>query len=123
MNKTFIFEDTYMESFLRIMCASLPFITVGMLWNSVILYVSVAVGVLALAALIARMAVCLKRCTVEEEPTAFSRDVDNLLALPYAMALSTAIAMGAGFNVSFIYWVALFLGVMMVLPNHLKAVR
>lgn len=118
-----IFEDTYMESFFRIMCASLPFLTVGMLWNNVILYVSVAIGVLALAASIARMTVCFKRRAVEKEPSAFSKDVNDLLALPYAMALSTAIAVGAGFDVSFTYWLALFLGAVMVLPNHLKAVR
>lgn len=120
--RTHIFEDTYIESFSKIICASLPFITVGMLWNSVILYVSVAIGVLSLAALVVRMAtVCFKKCAVEGSQTAFSRDVNNLLALPYAMALSTAIATGAGFDVSFTYWLALFLGVVTILLNHLKA--
>ena len=76
----------------------------------------------ALAALVVRMAtVCFKKCAVEGSQTAFSRDVNNLLALPYAMALSTAIATGAGFDVSFIYWLALFLWVVTILPNHLKA--
>lgn len=115
-----IFEDSYAKSFFKLTCASLPFITVGMLGEKTTLYASAAVGALALLAMIVRIAICLTDKTTATQNTAFSRDIDDVLALPYALALSSSIAGMMGYSEKSGLWLAAILCILMVISNHVK---
>lgn len=109
-------DDSYTSMFFKIMTASLPFITIGMLGNRLVMYISCAVGGLALIGGIARL--CSKsECSYRTE---LSRDVDEILQLPYAIALSSCIASAFGIKAEMGLWFALALSVFIVLGNHIK---
>lgn len=115
-----IFEDSYAKSFFKLTCASIPFTTVGMLGEKTTLYVSAAVGALALLAIIVRIAMFLTGKTAAVENTAFSHDVDDMLALPYALALSSSIAGMMGYSVKPGLWLAAMLCILLIISNHVK---
>lgn len=109
--------DCYAEACYRIGAAALPFTTVGMIGNKVIFNISVAVGAIAVVFLFSRWFV---QSPVLEK-TQFCKDVDDILAMPYAFALSSAIA---GLFVPEVassgYWFALVLSIFIVIGNHIK---
>ncbi len=115
-----IFEDSYAKSFFKLTCASIPFTTVGMLGEKTTLYVSAAVGTLALLAMIVRIAMCLTGKTAATVNTAFSHDVDDMLVLPYALALSSSIAGMMGYSEKSGLWLAAMLCIMLIISNHVK---
>ncbi len=115
MNKLFQ-DDIYASMFCKLIAASLPFITVGMLGSTVIMYISSVIGAVALVGLVAR--IFSKTKTVEQ--TAISRDIDDLLQLPYAFALCYAIAALQGVEEPSVLWMAVALAIIVIIPNHIK---
>ncbi len=92
-----------------ILAASLPFITLGLLGDKLVLYVSVSIGVMALVTLIACL--LLKNRKFTNTPLAF-RPHD--FALSYAFALSAAILDSKGIDASLVYWTALILAILAI---------
>lgn len=115
MNKLFQ-NDIYASMFCKLIAASLPFITIGMFGLPVIMYVSGIIGALALIGMIAR----IFSKTAIVEPTPVTRDIDDLLQLPYAFTLCYSIAALQGLDEPSVLWLALAIAVIVIIPNHIK---
>lgn len=99
-------KDAIIVSLARILVATLPFVTLGMLGNDIVLYVSLAVGMLALAALVVRaISLSGKRHEIVDGDS-FGECVDDLLSFPYAITLSSTILALNGVDASPGFWLS-----------------
>ena len=106
MNKLFQ-DDIYASMFCKLIAASLPFITIGMLGSTVIMYISGVIGAVALVGLVARI-------------FSKTKTVEQTAQLPYAFALCYAIAALQGVDEPSMLWVAVALAIIVIIPNHIK---
>jgi len=100
-------EKTLISLFARILIATLPFITVGMLGSPVVLYSATAVGVAALAGMVVCICLYMKKKTWAVASSSLRGTVNDLLSLPYAMALSSVIPRVVGIDTTAGLWLAL----------------
>lgn len=93
----------------EILAATLPFITVGFLGNSLILYISLTIGIIALLGL----GICI---ILKNKLSAYRLEKiqPQDFSLPYAIALSSAILSNHGIDANIGYWVALGLCVLTI---------
>ena len=103
--------DVYCEMYYRVCAAMLPMITVGMIggqiglgWGRVVAWIAACVGVIAMVALIFRVASASRNS--EGGSSVVVGIVSELLALPYALMLSGLIAMLFGIDASYALWIA-----------------
>ena len=85
-----------------ILGAVLPFLTIGMLGNKIILYISAAVGILALTLFVYGF---FRKYQLQVEN--ILHKVIEILGLPYGIALSAAILDQNGIDASIGYWFSL----------------
>lgn len=98
--------------------ATLPFITLGLLGNRIVLYISVSIGCLALVMLVS--ALLLK------SRSDFGKSLISLfqgLFLPYAIALSALILYDKGYDVSVVLWISLLLAILIIGSNIIRLRR
>lgn len=95
-----IFDDGVADAMSKVVAATLPFITICLMtelpvWYSAVVFV---IGVIALVALIVRViALVMNKCKVA--PGGFlNKVIGDLLAFPYAVALSSTIAIASGID-------------------------
>ena len=94
----------------EILAAALPFITIGLLGDRLILYISLTVGIIALLG--------LGLCILLKNKMPFRNSVKiNLqdFSLPYAIALSSAIVRSNGIDASIGFWFSLGLTVIIII--------
>lgn len=103
--------DVYYETYYKVCAAMLPMITVGMIggqiglgWGRVVAWIAACVGVIAMVALIFRVASASRNS--EGGSSVVVGIVSELLALPYALMLSGLIAMLFGIDASYALWIA-----------------
>lgn len=95
-----IFDDGVADAMSKVVAASLPFITVGLMKEMSVWYAVVValIGAAALVALVVRViALAMNKC----EPTPgglLQKLIGNLLSFPYAVALSSTIAIAFGID-------------------------
>lgn len=107
-----IFEDSIAEGTAKLMAASMPFITIGLLGNPTVTYISVATGLVAMIALIIRVSLLMANKRGITRDNIFNNIIGDLLSFPYAIALSSAILMTNGIDATSGLWFAGILGVM-----------
>lgn len=113
-----IFSDSVLAGSAKVVAASLPFITLGMLSDNVTKIVAGIFGATALVILVVRF--CMLLGSAEPRRIAsIDNDVDDVVIFPGAFALSSLIAMHAGIDASFGLWFALVVAVLAVVSNHL----
>lgn len=101
----------------NIMVATLPFITVGMLGNPVVLYISTAVGGIFLIGFL--YSLISRKCISATLSDKMAQIIRDLLSLPYAFALSSVILMSRGINADEGLWFALFLAIVDIVAGIL----
>lgn len=108
-----IFEDDIVNGAAKLLCATIPLFTLGFMGNTTLLYVSGAIGVVALIVMAARIPSILGKNSSEKDTgkkgELFAKAVGELLGLPYALALSSLIAMAHGIDASIGIWIGGFI--------------
>lgn len=92
-----------------ILAASLPFITLGLLGNLLVLHISIIVGVLALLGLV--LSILLKNHTPSYKSAII---LPQDFSLPYAFALSSTILQTYGIDATIGLWFSLFLCILVI---------
>ena len=114
--KYFLRDDIYSELLFGVTVLSSPFVSIGYNGNDTVLYISLAVGVLSLLGLIARVAWCvINRTSTGNSPLVFAF---LELLFPYSIALSAYIAAGETGPDREAMWFAAFL-CLLILIEHL----
>ncbi len=101
---TEIFKDSLADGAAKVLAATLPFITLGMLGNEWMSYVSCAIGIIAAVVVVVRFLSLLKDTTKVRKVELLDKAVSDILSFPYAMALCSAILMQAGIDASYGLW-------------------
>lgn len=108
-----LLEDNTVNGAAKLLCATIPLYTLGVIGNTTLLYVSMAIGVVAVIAMAARITSIFGKGSSEkstvEKGELFAKAVGELLGLPYAMALSSLIAMAHGIDASIGLWIGGFI--------------
>lgn len=92
-----------------ILSATLPFITIGLMNDKPVLYISVIVGSMALIGLI--LCVLFKSHIPSDKPVPV---LPQDFSLPYAIALSTTILKHNDIDFPLGFWVSLFLSILVI---------
>lgn len=108
-----------MASSAKIMVASLPFVVIGMFGHQVCMNIAAVVGVLALVCFVVRIVML----AVGREAVAIAgldSAVNEVLSLPYAIAISSMIVIDKGLEGESGLWLAAVLAVLIVLSNVVR---
>ena len=111
-----IFKDSIAAAAAKVVAACLPFLTIGMLGSDVTAIVSGIVGAVALVTLIVR-AVMLLGKTEARTIASLDGTVIDILSFPYAIALSSLIAIPAGYDATPGLWLAAILADLALIPT------
>lgn len=101
---TEIFKDSLADEAAKVLTATLPFITLGMLGNEWMAYISCAIGIIAMVVLAVRFFTLLKDRTKVRKVELLDKAVGDLLSFPYSMTLCAAILMQAGIDAVYGLW-------------------
>lgn len=96
----------------NILAATLPFITLGLLGESLVLYISIFIGVVSLTGLL----ICTVLKRTHKVPYVITSIIDDL-SLPYAITLSSLILKNKGIDFVIGLWVALILCVLILISK------
>lgn len=111
MNNKIFGRNTSAAVCSEILAATLPFITIGLLGDKLILYISLTVGSIALLGLI--LCVLLKNRMPSYKAIILPQD----FSYPYAIALSAIILKQHNIDASFELWLSLFLTIAVIITN------
>lgn len=115
------FPDSWVEAFAKIIAASLPFITMGLIGHPVLTIAAGSVGGLALFAFLIRIAVLFKQQPVRIP--ALDKTINGLI-FPYVFALSFAIGIAYGEKSGWYgIWFSLFLAAFIIIANCVSSKR
>lgn len=106
MSGIIFFKDAAVDSAAKVLFAMLPLITIGMMGMRLLLWLSVAVGVLSCLVMIIRIVLILKKKQSFQKNSTFAKVIGNLLGLPYALVLSSLILILNGIESSLGLWIA-----------------
>ena len=99
---TEIFKDSLADGAAKVLTATLPFITLGMLGNEWMAYISCAIGIIAMVVLAVRFFTLLKDRTKVRKVELLDKAVGD--PFPYSMTLCAAILMQAGIDAVYGLW-------------------
>ena len=109
------FPDSWVEAFAKIIAASLPFITMGLIGHPDLTIAAGSVGGVALFAFLIRIAVLFKK-QAKRIPVLDS--IMNGLLFPYAFAVSFGIGIAYGEKSGWYgIWFSLFLAAFIIIAN------
>ena len=109
-----IFSDFYLRTYAQILLFLLPFLTLGLLGEEIVLYLSASIEAICLLALIARFFTYLKNHKVADRPK-WADEVLGMMTLPYSMALSSLILIKSGIEAQSGIWLAIIFTVLIIL--------
>ncbi len=108
-----IFTDNILsDTCSTVVVAALPFITLGLMGNKPVLYVSISLGTLAMIGLIG--SIVFKKLFLNERLLKAVRILNGDYLLPYVIALSAMILQCNGVDAVFGLWIALGMFILMV---------
>lgn len=116
--KTNFFKDSLAAASAKLIAACLPFLTIGMLGSEITAVVSCIVALVAAVILLVRVVMLLGKTEAKIIPL-LDEDVSDILSFPYAIAISSMIAIQAGNDAVLGLWFALGLAVIIIISNHL----
>lgn len=118
--KTKLFEDSIVKASGRLMAACLPFLTLGMLGEKTSLIAAAIVAAILLLVFAGRIVSLIAGKTAISNHL-LENKVSEILAFPYAIALSGAIATQAGIEADYMLWFGAALALLMLLtPSRQK---
>lgn len=109
------------DSCAKIMGAALPFITIGLLGNSTILYIAVTVGAVAFLGFL--WFLVARNPLPEGMAAKLDHTVNNLIFAAYPFALSGAIMIERGLEAYEALWFALFVAALVIINGLLPDKR
>lgn len=96
-------DDAYVNAFTIILESLIPFFTIGYLGMDMVLYISVAVGLVAMLASIARIVYCVRTGKIDLT-TPVTKIMVTYYSLPYVFLLSYLIMLNKGIAIEGVLW-------------------
>ena len=98
-------DDSYVSALMILLESLIPFFTIGYLGMDIVLYISVAVGLIAMLAAIARMVYCIRTGKMNLVAPV-TKTMVTYYSLPYVFLLSYFIMLVKGIEVEYVLWFA-----------------
>ena len=112
-----IFADPVASSISKATCATLPFVTIGMLDSKLILIASIIVGLFSALMLLLRIAHFKNREHHTSLSPVWARILDDILSLPYAVLLSSTICIQRGIDAYIGVWFSIGMALYIITGN------
>ena len=104
-------RNTFSSICSEILAATIPFITIGLLGDKLVLYISLTVGSIALLGLV--LCILLRNKMLSYKAIILPQD----FSYPYVIALSATILKQNGIDASLEFWFSLFLTIAIIITN------
>ncbi len=106
-------KDVYADTLSSAAIATVPFIAIGIVGHPIVLYVSIAIGILSMCTFLIRFVFILHRpdsvCTTE-----WVANLMSLLQLPYFFAIAAYVLSFDGVDAVPLLWVCLGLAILII---------